>query len=74
MEHGYAVGKSDPEVRSSPLMIKEEMPLQEQSNKEDEAQPQPIGAAHFPLFLFISVQTIYLGTGSRNSAGSSKSS
>lgn len=33
MKHDYAVNKSDLEIRPRSLMIKEEMPLQEQSKK-----------------------------------------
>lgn len=73
MGHSYAVGKPDLEIRSSPLMTKEEMPLQEQPKKEDEASATVTGVAHFQLFLFIAAQTTYLGIGSRNSAGNSKS-
>lgn len=74
MGHGYAVGKPDPEIRSSPLMTKEEMPLQEQPKKEVEDSATVTGVAHFQLFLCIAAQTTYLGIGSRNSAGNLKSS
>lgn len=72
MEHGYAVDKSDPEIISSPLIIKEHRNTQRK--KKMTLQPSPTGAAYFLLFLFISAPTIYLGIGSSNVAGNSKSS